>query len=180
MIRKLKQNRGYTIAELLAVISILVIISGIISGILYSTLRGSNKTRITTEVSQNGSYVVSVLSSIITDSNSVTQINGGDISDCTASPVGDSITLERLDGEFTTLSCAGNTISSNSVSLINTNQVQIEEGSCSFSCAQLSDDPYAVPMIQFTFRVKDKDSAFFENQAGATFESSVSLRNYSP
>lgn len=175
-----RQSLGYTIIELLTVVSILVIISGIISGILYSTLRGSSKTRITTEVTQNGSYAVSVISNIIIDSTSVTQIGGIDISDCTASPSGTSISLRRLDGATTTLSCANNTISSDSASLINTNNVQIEDNSCFFYCKQVSNDPYSIPIVGVTFKVRDKATGLFESQSSATFDTSISIRNYSP
>lgn len=180
LLTKYNNSLGYTIIELLAVISILVIISGVISGILYSALRGSGKTRITTDISQNGNYAMSVISNIIIDSASVTQIDGVDISDCTASPSGSSITLKRLDGSYTSLSCSGATIASNSASLINTNEVQIEEGSCVFSCMQGSLDSYSVPVVGVTFTIRDKDSGTFESQGSAVFNNSISLRNFSP
>lgn len=176
----IESRKGYTIVELLAVVFILVIISGMISGILYSTLRGSNKTRITTEVTQNGNYAMSVISNIIVDSRSVTNVGGTDISDCTASPSGTSISLKRLNGTITNLSCANNTISSDSASLINTNQVQIENNSCFFYCSQTTNDPYAIPIVGVTFKVKDKATGLFESQSNATFDTSVSIRNYSP
>ncbi len=173
-------SRGYTIVELLAVVSILVIISGIITGILYSSLRGSSKTKITTEVAQNGNYVLSVFSSVVLDSVNATQIGGVDINDCTASPSGTSITLKTLDANFTTLSCANGTISSGSASLINENQVKIKENSCFFYCSQKSDDAYAIPIIGIKFTLEDKSTGLFETRASSTFETSVSFRNYSP
>lgn len=177
-----RESNGYTIIELLAVISILIIISGIISGILYSTLRGSSKARITTEVTQNGNYALSLISNIIVDSTNVTHIDGVPILDCTTTPPGSgkSITLARLDGGTTTLACESNTISSNSASLINTNKVQVEEDSCFFYCTQTTNDPYAIPILEVTFNVRDKDTGLFESQASSTFNTSVSIRNYAP
>lgn len=176
----LKNNKGYTIVELLAVVSILVILSGIITGILYSTLRGSSKTKITTEVVQNGDYALSLITSMIIDSENVTQIGGVDIADCTASPSGTSITFQRLDGSTTSLSCSGNSLSSGSATLINDQQVQVKSGSCAFYCDQKSDDPYAVPIVGVEFTLEDKSSGLFESKSQSSFKTAVSLRNYAP
>lgn len=173
-------TKGYTIIELLAVISILVILSGIISGILYSTLRGSNKTRINSEVTQNGNYAISVLTNIISSSRSVTKISGVNIQDCTASPSGTSISLTNIDGDEYAIACNGNNISSGSASLINTNQVQVRPDSCHFYCNQKAADPYAIPIIGVEFIIEDKSAQLFENKSYSLFKTSVSMRNYSP
>ncbi len=174
--RKLKY--GYTIIELLAVVSILVIISGIISGILYSTLRGTGKTRINTEISQNGAYALSVFTNSVVDSGSVTQINDVDIDDCTASPSGTSITLKRLDGSATNFACSDNTISKDGVSVVNNNIVSITN--CSFTCRQKSDDPYSIPSVDISFTISQKSGNFVELTGTSTFNTSVSMRNYAP
>lgn len=175
-----KKIRGYTIIELLAVVSILVIISSVIVGILYGSLRGSSKTKITTEVVQNGNYVLSVFSSAVVDSVNVTQINGVNINDCTASPSGTSVTLKRLDESTTTFSCANNSVSSGSASLINESQVQIGDNSCTFYCDQKSDDAYAIPIVGVKFTLEDKNTGLFETRSSSIFETSVSIRNFSP
>lgn len=176
---KLKtKQKGYTIIELLAVISILVIISGIVSGILYSTLRGTNKTKITTEVSQNGAYALSVITNDIIDSGSVTQIDGVDVLDCTAAPTGTAITLKRLDGTNTVLSCSGNTISQDGKSLVNSNTVSVT--SCTFSCSQKSDDSYSIPSVGINFTIQQKSGNFAEQKSSSTFNTSVTMRNYTP
>ncbi len=173
-------RNGYTIIELLAVMSILVVLAGIISGILYSTLRGSSKTRITTEVTQNGNYVISVLTNLISLSTSVTQIGGVDIQDCTASPSGTSISLKSLEGDEYIISCSGNNISSGSASLINTNIVQIRTDSCRFYCNQKAADPYSIPIVGVELVVEDKSTGLFESKSSSFFRTSVSMRNYSP
>ncbi|OGH17037.1 MAG: hypothetical protein A3C30_02180 [Candidatus Levybacteria bacterium RIFCSPHIGHO2_02_FULL_40_18] len=177
---RLMSNKGYTIIELLAVISILVIVAGIISGIIYSTLRGSSKTKITTEVTQNGSYAISVLTNLISSSTSVTKIGGVDIQDCTANPNGASISLVDIDGDEKIISCSGNNILSGSASLINTSQVQIKTNSCKFTCSQKAADPYAVPIVSVEFIVEDKSTGLFETKSSSLFKTSVSMRNYSP
>lgn len=173
---------GYTVIELLGVVAILVIVSSIIFGILYSTLRGTSKTNINTVVSQNGSYALSVISNIIIDSRNITQINGADISDCTASPSGTSITLLRLDDSLTTLACEGDpyTITSDSSSLIDTNEVQVMASNCSFTCSQETGDQYGIPRVDVKLTVEDKNTGLFETKASSAFQTSVSLRTYAP
>jgi type II secretory pathway pseudopilin PulG len=175
-----KNILGYTIVELLAVIAILVIISGVISGILYSTLRGSNKTKITTNVTQNGNYAISVISAAIINSRSITQIDGSDITDCTTSPSGSSITLTGASGGTTVFSCQSGDITSNGNSLIDTTVVQVADSSCSFYCSQEPTNPYSIPLVGVAFTIEDKSSEFAESQGSAAFDSATSLRNYSP
>ena len=181
------KTNGFTIVELLTVVGILVIISSILAGILYSTLRGGNKTSITTAVAQNGNYVVSAISNLIISSQSVVQVGGVPFTDCTASPSASSISLKGYDGGVTILSCSGGTISSQSgtmtpVSLIDTNQVQIDSSSpCLFYCStQISGDPYSLPIVGFEFTLTDKSSTFLDSKAKARFNSSASLRNFNP
>lgn len=174
------ESKGYTIVELLAVVAILVIISGVVTGILYSTLRGSNKSRISTDITQNGNYAISVIAASIIDARSVTQVGGVNISDCTASPSGTSITLRRISGGLTTFSCSNGTIASNSASLINSEDVTVEPNTCFFYCSQLSSDPYAIPIVGVTFKLTEKKMGLPESQSSAIFSTSVSLRNYSP
>jgi prepilin-type N-terminal cleavage/methylation domain-containing protein len=179
-IRIWREKNGYTIIELLAVVSILVILTGIISGILYSTLRGSSRTRISTEVTKNGNYAISVLTNMISSSRAVTKIAGVDIPNCTAGPSGTSISLQDIDGDEYVISCSGNNISSGADSLINTNKVQVRPGSCRFSCSQRAADPYAIPIVGIEFVIEDRNVGLFETRASSLFKTSVSMRNYSP
>ncbi|HVZ11778.1 MAG TPA: prepilin-type N-terminal cleavage/methylation domain-containing protein [Patescibacteria group bacterium] len=194
-----KDNRGYTVAELMAVLSILVIISGIVVSIIYSTLRGQSKTRVTTDVSQNGEYASSVISGIIADSRNVEQINGQNFDDCTGNPSSatitpapdskaPSITLKRISGDRTIIACEQiggingyYTITSNSAALINNALVKVDKNSCVFSCSQTVSDPYSIPLVNFSFSISQYgDNVLFERQSSAAFSSSASLRVYSP
>ncbi|PIT89377.1 MAG: hypothetical protein COU27_00580 [Candidatus Levybacteria bacterium CG10_big_fil_rev_8_21_14_0_10_36_7] len=180
---KIKKEKGYTLIELLTVISILIILFSIIGGILHSSLRGSSKAKITTAVAQNGNYALSIISNIIISSKAVTKVGGVDVADCTASPSGQTITLSRADGGVSVLSCTNDTISSNSASLIDTTSVRVDSTSisnCYFYCNQIAGDPYAVPIVGFGFTLQEKSATLFENKSASKFESSASLRNYSP
>jgi prepilin-type N-terminal cleavage/methylation domain-containing protein len=188
------QQKGYTLAELLTVVMILVIIATAVVGIISSTLRGTSKTKVTTDVSQNGQYASSLISSIIEDSRNVLQINGNDLDDCTNSPSSSlltptpgvnspSVTLKRTDGGKTVLSCQtiGNvaTIASNGASLIDTNVVKVQN--CTFSCSQLVSDPYSVPVVNISFDMLSAKGTNNENTAQTTnYNFQTSLRVYSP
>lgn len=185
--KNLFKNDGFTIVELLTVVGILVVISSILAGILYSTLRGGNKTSITTAVAQNGNFAISSISNLIISSQSVVQVGSEPFVDCTASPSASSISLKGYDGGITILSCENGTISSQSgsmtpASLIDTTQVQIDSLSpCLFYCStQISGDPYSLPIVGFEFTLTDKSSSFIDTKAKARFNSSASLRNFNP
>lgn len=165
-------SKGYTLIELLAVVGILVTLGGILSGILYSTLRGNNKSTITTAIAQNGNYALSVISNIILSSDNTASCTGQDVS---------SLQFYRGDGGITTLACdtANKTISSNSASLINMNVVQVD--TCHLRCSQPSGDPYALPIIYVEFTLGQIGSPlFFESSSSGVFKTSVSMRNYNP
>ena len=177
-----KYTKGYTIAELLAVMSILIVISGVITGILYSTLRGSNRVKITTEVTQNGTYALGFMTRAINDSRNIVSIGGTPIADCTAdpNPSGKSIVIKRIDGATTEFECSGAELTVDNVSLINTDQIQSDLASCTFSCTQTTDDLYSVPIINIEFKLEDRDATLPEARSSSTFKTSVLLKNYRP
>ena len=190
-------NKGYTVIELLTVAGVLVVITGILTGIIVATLRGTNKTQTANSVAQNGNYALSVISSILISSDAVLGLYDRNSSptlvldedgDCTGSPSGDTIELRRVDGGITTLACENNTIASKSASmtvgLLDSSKVQINTGdslSCYFKCIQEPDDHYSAPSIEVGFTLTDKNnSANVEKNSTADFQTSIKLRNYAP
>ena len=181
----LKSRRGYTLIELLAVTAILVALSVVVSNIIVTTLRGSTKTKVTTNVAQNGEYAQSVISSIISDSRNIVAVDGSDIDDC-ASPTPpsstSSIRFKRIDGGTTEISCeqinGTDTIASNGAALVNTSSVIVS--ACSFSCSQVVFDPYSIPIVNISFTIADKNTGSNEFKSTATYNASSSLRVYSP
>lgn len=189
-----KYERGYTVIELLTVVGVIVAITGILTGIIFSTLRGTSKTNTTSAVAQNGNAALTIISNILTSSDAVLQMRDGpDIilnedGDCTASPMGDEISLRRIDGGVTTLICDNYMLASRSgaldLPLIDTTQVTINTDdavACYFICKQEVNDPYSPPSIEVGFTITDSFSGgSFEKTASAGFKTSVTLRNYSP
>lgn len=186
-IKKKKLNKGYTLVELLAAASIIVIISGLVVGILYSTLRGGNRTKITNEVTQNSNYALSVISNTAINAESVTKIGGVSISDCTTSPSGSSIEFQQPSGQKIQFSCDTLTQSIASTSagvttyLIDTNLVKVDPTTCSFTCIQKNANPYEQPIITIKFKASQKTTAkTSENLASSSTSASITMRNYSP
>lgn len=181
---------GYTLVELLAVTSVIVIISGLIAGILYSTLRGGNKTRVTKDVAQNGNYALSVISNTALLSDSVTQVGGTPVTDCTVEQKGTSIGFKQADGSEITFSCdiinsqTWSIASSSGTTksyLIDNSSVKVDPSKeCSFSCLQ-KNGPYDAPIISATFTISQRQTtASFESVASSTYNTSVTMRNYNP
>lgn len=187
----MKQN-GFTTIELLAFTMILVVVSSLVAGILFTTLRGSGKAKIGGTVAQNGNYALSVMTDIITSSDAITEINGVPASTCVppqgqvASPIS-SIQFHRNDGGLTTLSCSPSqkgTIASMSadlsVPLIDSSQVEVADCSEFITCTQA--DPYSYPIIGIKFKLQDKNNnpQVVESSFSSDFNTSVSMRNYRP
>lgn len=66
-----KKNKGFTLVELLVVISIMVVLGVIFTNILIETLRGKNKVNAINQVKQNGQVVLDKLSNEIRSAEKV-------------------------------------------------------------------------------------------------------------
>jgi len=189
------KSKGYTVIELLAVVTILVTVTGIIAALITQTLRGSSRTNITNQVSQSGNYIASVLTNTIITAEDVIAINGETISDCTQNPTGSSIEFLISERRGSVIyACENDSISSNSaslqdedsaaVSLIDTSKLKIDTSSpsaCYFTCRQASNDPYTPPVIEFGFTLtQDLTDALYDSRDSAPFSTSVLMRSYAP
>ncbi len=184
---KAQSKNGYTLVELLAFTSIIVIVSGLIVGILYSTLRGGNKIKATNDVSQNGNYALSQISNTALIATNVTKVGGAAISDCTTKKQGTSIEFQQEDGSLVSFACDQSTQSIASASgsttgyLIDNTSTKVDPATCNFSCFQATGNPYSSPIISITFTISQRTSStLFENVASGQYKTSVTMRNYSP
>lgn len=181
-----KTRRGYTLIEMLAVTTILVIIGGLITGVIYSTLRGSSKVKITNDVTQNGNYALTVMARTALLAGYVSRLGNDPIDNCVTPRTSDSIEFVNQDGGRVTFSCNNNeqSIASSSGSmtsyLIDNTTVKIEPNSCRFTCTQPNNDSYATPVINIAFKVSQRQGSLFENAARSEFQTSVTMRNYRP
>ena len=75
--RILNFQSGYTLIELLAVITIVVVVGVIITGILISSLRGGSKSNVLDNVRQNGNSTITQMSKMIIYAQSFNGISDG-------------------------------------------------------------------------------------------------------
>lgn len=191
--KKLSTPNGFTLIELLVVIGIMVFVGGTIGSILFSSLRGTNKTNTITVVRQNGNYAITQMAKMIRNArefNGVSTDGSTFTTDCskivppTPSPA--YVNITSFDGGQTTFSCCSTTITSSSASLssvcapgnytelIDINAVTLN--SCSFSCTQNSSSDYPVIGINFSLSAKGNNLPP-EKSATIPFQTSIILRN---
>ncbi|HVA96278.1 MAG TPA: type II secretion system protein [Candidatus Acidoferrales bacterium] len=164
-------DSGFTLIELLTAIGILSVIGTIAVTVITVTLRGTRKTDLLEFARQNGSAALSQMVKSIRFAESL-----DNPATCVPTQTVSSITITSLiDHAQTTYSCAGNTIASNSASLLDANS--IKTSACSFVCVQpTANDPPTIT-IQFTLSPKNP-GGFVETNFTLPFQSSVTLRNY--
>lgn len=187
---------GFTLLELIIVIALFMVTGVLILGVLNSTFKLSNKTRITNDLAQNGNYALSIMSNLLFNSQkllSYTTSTGVVLNDCTGNPgPGKSITVLGFDGGAATLTCddANGTISSTSAifssisptptpyatsSLIDTSQVKLSGASCTITCTQ--QNPYSPPRVDVSFQLIKSNAVVGEGAPSANFNTSITLRN---
>jgi prepilin-type N-terminal cleavage/methylation domain-containing protein len=164
MRRKKIRDQGFTLLEILVVISLIGLISVTASGFLIVSLRSSSKANVMKEVRQSGSYALSVMEGMILTSASV---------GCTPPH---TINVKDKDGRLTTFSCQeGGTISSSSANLTSAS-LTVTEGSCNFSCDKKESGFPTKVHIEFVLQKGDSDSKPNES-ASIKFETEVLSRN---
>lgn len=194
-------QRGYTLVELLAVITILVVVGVIVAGILVSSLRGGSKSNVFDNVRQNGNSAITQISKMIIyaqNFNGVSTDGSFYTTNCiqvippspapTPTPVAYKyVKITSFDGGTTIFSCNGsadtppNTLASKSgsltpVPLIDSSTVSILPNSCYFSCIQDSFGQAPTIGINFTL-YKNNPSNFVEKGTTIPFNTSVTVRN---
>lgn len=172
-------EKGFTLIELLTVMMVLVTVGIIISTIIVSALRGSNKTTTVNTVRQNGNYAISQISKMLEFAQGFVGVSNDNVTYSTScsSPTSpyNFIKITSFDNGQTVFSCNPLTsaISSNSASLINPNDVNL--ALCSFTCSRNISVP---PTIGIDFTLTQKtSSSLFENKASIEFKTSVIMRN---
>jgi type II secretory pathway pseudopilin PulG len=194
----LTNQKGFTLAEILAVAGILIVLTGVVGGILVATLRGSNKTRITTSGAQNGNYVVSVLTNAISNSKEFGYIDAANVRQTACvpplpdyptppplTPAPISITklyLKNFDDTYTQIECkdsgAGFTFIStpvNSLAATPTvagssliNTSEVVLSSCNQVFTCSQQDEFSPPKLDLNFTLIDKNSSEFFEQQTAS------------
>lgn len=180
----LKNEKGFTLVELLAAIMVVGVISGVVGSILISSLVGSNKTNSLEKVRQGGNFALLQISKAIEFSRNFygVSIDGVNyVTDCTEDEVSPTPTpaynfakIVTLEGNTVVYSCESSTISSNGDSLIDNDALKTT--SCFFTCSQ--DNSLLPPSIGINFDLSTNESStFLERNSSVSFSTSVTLRN---
>ena len=178
-------QKGFTLIELLAVMIVFVVVGGILTGVIVSTLRGTNKTTTFAAVRSNGNYAMTTMTKMIRNAKRL-QTPASCVAPGALTPTpfpAREIILESLDGGLTKLSCDGGMIASTSASapftstlLTNPNAVKVTGGICEFTCTQATELDY--PTIHIFFELSQaRANALFDQQAIIPFTSTVTMRN---
>jgi len=187
-----KPQFGFTLIELLVVILVIFSVGVLISSVLFSALRGTNKTNTIDTVRRNGNFAITQMSRMIRYAKSFNGVSTDGTSyttNCivtippsptpTPTPVQYSyVRITSFDGGVTTFICNSSSIASQAstlVSLIDTQSVSITN--CYFTCLQ--DSINSPPNIGVNFNLTQKGNPqFFEKKDSVNFQTSVSIRNY--
>jgi len=159
------KKQGFTLIEILVVVTIFGIIVVLGSGLFFFLLKGSTKSRVLEVVRQNGDYALSVMGIMVRNASSLVSYSGSEI------------TIVNPDRGTTIFSCSGGRIASNGANLIG-DEVKVDDCSSIFS---LEVDPAGATPAVMTIRFSLSQKAVTarpEEQALMNFQTTVSLRNY--
>ena len=161
-------KKGFSLIEVLVVLSIFVLIAIIANQLLFPVFRGSEKTGAAIIVKQNGNYAISVIQRELYNSKGV--------SGCT----GEIISYLNADNQPTSISCPTGTggkisltPSSGVARDLTSNEVQVQ--SCTVECLPLP--PQEIRQVIVNFTLEKAGAARTEEKASFNFQTSVTLRN---
>jgi type II secretory pathway pseudopilin PulG len=183
-----KVQKGFTLVELLTSVIVIVAIGSIITGIITSSLRGSNKANTIENIRQAGDYVLNQMAKDIEYSQTFDGSNTGFKFDddpkyytsCPTDPLAktlNNITIRSTKDLLIAYECHDSSLLANGAQLIDTNS-SIDVQNCSFVCAQ-SDTGVPIIKISFILGSKRQNNSVESSNPPVTFETAVTMRNYS-
>jgi len=167
-----KARLGFTLVELLVVMAIVGILSTVIISILFSVLRGTNKTNSVTLIRQNGNYALNQMTRIVRSGTSISTATP-----CNGVP-GQRLDINQLDGSTTQLFCSPSngiyyTDASGKTTLID--KAVMTVSACTIVCEENATT--SIPFVNILYTVTQYGTATSENAASVTFNGSAQLRN---
>ncbi len=194
----LKNNRGFTLIEILVVVSIIATIGGVIAGIFIVSLRTATKSNNITLIRQNGNYALSQVSRMIRYAQSVDGLSnaaaGPFAIDATTCPLPPTVPsayqylkatgVSGYGDKAITFSCSQSTSTlqyvvegGSTIVLLDHNLVKIQNY-CTITCSRASDT--APPNITISFDLSNANAGQTQESQVVTipFQTSISPRNY--
>ncbi len=171
---KNKLNYGFSLIEIMVVITIFAVLGIIVTSSIILTLAGTKKSEALIRVRDNLNYSLAVIERNIRNANSIP------VSGCTGIP-SDKISYLDENGSVASFSCvqdvSGNYImasgSSTPASRITSNTIKVT--SCSFTCTPTESD--SPPLVTIDLTVQDASSSGVQS-AQVTATTQIQLRNY--
>lgn len=174
--RKNSNSKGFTLIEILVVISILGLIMVVGTNMFIQVLKNNVKTEAIKDVKQNGDYAIMVMERMIR--------NAQNIRGCSSSV----ITIDNPDGRQTTFECLDGAIASRSGALsgkLTSSKVTLSSAlppasvcnssTLAFTC----DSTFQPPTVTVGFTLtKVGENLRAEEQSSLIFNQSISLRTY--
>ncbi len=189
---KNRNEFGYTLIELLAVLTLIVAVGSIVLAIILSSLKATNRSNALATLTQNGNYALSKVSMTIQYACPFSGVSSNGLppfdNDCTKSPPGSqysAVQVKLFDDSVITYACSppppasptsitAQTNSDQAVDLINTDI--IETSACYFTCSQANRTDSPSIGIVFDLRYKVV-SDLTEGSTTVPFRTTVTMRN---
>lgn len=190
-------QKGFTLVELLASIIVFVAVGAVISGIVTSTLRGTNKTNVIENIRQNGNYTLAQMSKNIEYAQTFGGLSNNGVDYVTSCPVLPAptppvpnttiytfIKITPPNGSPTIYNCTGSTLTVSTLNgttptptpLMDTNSFDLT--GCSLSCTQTSSTDIPIIGISFSLKPKNPNGLVENSSPPILFQTSVTIRNY--
>ncbi len=152
---------GFTLIEMLVVLTIFALVMVTISGIFLASLRASFKSESIKEVKQNGNYALSVITRALKDASELTS--------CTGTSRVDYKDADKNPAYF---ECVNNTIASGSATIrLTSNSVSVSP--CSFVCVSGNGQS---PTVNIDYTVARTGTGNTSETATIKFKTQVTLR----
>ena len=175
MIKNKNKNKGFSLVELLVGIVITISAATLVLSIIISSFRISTKTNTNAILRENGNYALSQISKTIQFSDSFTNVKQGNTEiNCLNTSVSNLSEVNVVYNDVnTSIKCSGDRILINNQSSIDSSNVKVVSGSCSFTCKQSGNEG---PEIGIDFSLTTGPGAA-ESTSRLNFSTSVKMRN---
>ena len=177
LLRLIVQNKGFTLIELMVVVTLISIMGIMTTQILIINIRSQKKSEIIKEVKQNGDFALSVMENMVRNAN--------DIVTASCNTNTNQFAILNQDGFSTTFDCSdGLQIASRSADYPTGNPLEnypltstkVSLEACNFRIV-CPTPPLSAKYVFINFSLKQAGGVSVEDTAKSDFQTTISLRN---